>query len=290
VSRHPEDRVKCPDMEQFLTVPRLLEIGFDTLSAAAGLFVVATALRVASTFTLSAHRRAMRVLAVAAVVVVASEVVGVAAAFTRPSTLTDALEEFAEFVAVAAAAAVLHYLHRVEREEIQPLRRSANLDGLTGLGSRSYFERAARRRVEQAMENGTALSCVLLDVDDFKAYNDGHGHDAGDEILRCVARIMRESARADDLISRYGGEEFVVLVNNDAEGALEVAERIREAVERECVPAIEFPLERPITVSLGVVSLSDETKSLERLIAMADAQMYRSKKTGKNRVSVFQST
>jgi len=238
-------------MVEGFTVPKLIEIGFDTLSAATGLFVVATALRVASAFTLSAHRTAMRVLA-------------------------------------AAAAAVLHYLYRVEREEISPLRRSANVDGLTGLGSSSFFERAARRRVEQAMDNGTPLSCVLLDVDDFKAYNDNHGHDAGDEILRCVARLMGESARADDLVGRYGGEEFVLLLNSGAKGALEVAERIREAVERECVP--ENPLERPTTVSLGVVSLSEETKSLERLIAMADAEMYRSKKTGKNRVSVFQNS
>jgi diguanylate cyclase (GGDEF)-like protein len=177
----------------------------------------------------------------------------------------------------------------VGREEIQPLRRSANVDGLTGLGSRSFFERAARRRVEQAMKNGTPLSCVLLDVDDFKAYNDAHGHDAGDEILRGVAQVIRESARADDLIGRYGGEEFVLLVTDDAEGALEVAERIREAVRRDCVPSTGDPLERPITVSLGVVSLSEETWSLERLVAMADAEMYRSKKTGKDRVSVFQS-
>ena len=276
-------------MEEFFSVPKLLEIGFNTLSAATALFVVATALRVASSFTLSAHRRAMQVLAAASVVVVASEVVGVGAALTRPSTLTDAAGEFAEFVAVAAAAAVLHYLYRVEREEIQPLRRSADVDGLTGVGSRSFFERAARRRVEQAMKNGTPLSCVLLDVDDFKAYNDAHGHDAGDEVLRGVAKVIRESARADDLIGRYGGEEFVLLVNDDAEGALEVAERIREAVRRECVPATENPLERPITVSLGVVSLSEETWSLERLVAMADAEMYRSKKTGKDRVSVFQS-
>ena len=276
-------------MEEFFTVPKVLEIGFNTLSAATALFVVATALRVASSFTLSAHRRAMHVLAAASAVVVASEVVGVGAALTRPSTLTDAAGEFAEFVAVAAAAAVLYYLYRVEREEIQPLRRSAEVDGLTGVGSRSFFERAARRRVEQAMKNGTPLSCVLLDVDDFKAYNDAHGHDAGDEVLRSVAKIIRESARADDLIGRYGGEEFVLLVNDDAEGALEVAERIREAVRRECVPATENPLERPITVSLGVVSLSEETWSLERLVAMADAEMYRSKKTGKDRVSVFQS-
>jgi diguanylate cyclase (GGDEF)-like protein len=276
-------------MEEFFTAPKLMEIGFNTLTAAVGLFVVAVALRISSAFTLSAHRRAMRVLAGAAVVVVASQIIGVAATLTRPSTLTDAAEELAELVAVAAAAVVLRYLYRAELEEISRLRHSANVDGLTGVGSRSYFERAARRRVEQAMQNGTPLSCVLLDVDDFKAYNDSHGHDAGDEILRCVARIMRESARADDLIGRYGGEEFVLLANNDAEGVLEVAERIREAVERECVPAAENSLERPTTVSLGVASLSKEMRSLERLIAMADGEMYRSKKTGKNRVSVFQS-
>jgi len=94
-------------VEEFFSVPKLLEIGFNTLSAA-------------PSFTLSAHRRAMRVLATAAVIVVASEVVGVGAEFTRPSTLTDAAGEFAEFVAVAAAAAVLHYLYGVEREEINP--------------------------------------------------------------------------------------------------------------------------------------------------------------------------
>src|SRR5215218_7536344 len=168
-----------------------------------------------------------------------------------------------------------------------PLRRSADVDELTGLSSRSFFERAAGRRVEQARKNGTPLACILLDVDDFKAYNDSHGHGAGDEILRCLARVLRESARADDLVGRYGGEEFVLLVNGEVEVAREVAERIREAVQSACVPEPEKSPARPTTVSLGVVPLSEETRSLERLIAIADAEMYRSKKTGKNRVSVF---
>ena len=140
------------------------------------------------------------------------------------------------------------------------------------------------------MDNGTPLACVLLDVDDFKAYNDSHGHGAGDEILRCVARILRESARADDLVGRYGGEEFVLLVNGEVGDARKVAERIRRAVQRECVPQDGNMLERPTTVSLGVVPLSEEAKSLDRLITMADVEMYRSKKTGKNRVSVFESS
>ena len=274
-------------MDGLLATPRVLEIGFDLLSAAAGLFVVAMALRVASAFTLSAHRQALRVLAAAAVIVVASEIIGIASALTGPSTLTDAAEEFAELVAISAAAAVLHYLGRVEREEISPLRRSADVDELTGLGSRSFFERAAGRRVEQARDKGTPLACVLLDVDDFKAYNDSHGHGAGDEVLRCLAKVLRESSRADDLVGRYGGEEFVLLVNGEVEVAREVAERIREAVQSTCVPESENSPERPTTVSLGVVPLSEETRNLERLIAIADAEMYRSKKTGKNRVSVF---
>jgi len=277
-------------MEEFIAAPRVMEIGFDALSAAAGLFVVALALRKASAFTLSAHRQALRVLAAAAVIVVASEIIGIASALTGPSTLTDAAEEFAELVAISAAAAVLHYLSRVEREEISPLRRSADVDELTGLGRRSFFERAAGRRVEQAMDNGTPLACVLLDVDDFKAYNDSHGHGAGDEILRCVARILRESARADDLVGRYGGEEFLLLVNGEVGDARKVAERIRRAVQKECVPQDGNILERPTTVSLGVVPHSDETKGLDRLITMADVEMYRSKKTGKNRVSVFESS
>jgi diguanylate cyclase (GGDEF)-like protein len=89
-------------------------------------------------------------------------------------------------------------------------------------------------------------------VDDFKAYNDTHGHGAGDEVLRCVARILRKSARADDLVGRYGGEEFVLLVNSEVEGAHEVAERIRRAVQQECIPELENSLERPTTVSLGL--------------------------------------
>ena len=275
-------------MGEFFAAPRVLEIGFDSLSAAAGLFVVAMALRVASAFTLSAHRQAMRVLAAAAVIVVASEIIGVAAALTGPSTFTDAAEEFAELVAISAAAAVLHYLGRVEREEISPLRRSADVDELTGLSSRSFFERAAGRRVEQARSTGMPLACILLDVDDFKAYNDSHGHGAGDEILRCVARILRESARADDLVGRYGGEEFDLLMNGEVGVAREVAERIRQAVQTTCVPQDGNSLERPTTVSLRVVPLSEETKSLDRLIAMADVEMYRSKKTGKNRVSVLE--
>ena len=131
------------------------------------------------------------------------------------------------------------------------------------------------------------LTCIVLDVDDFKAYNDSHGHEAGDRALSCVARVLGESVRADDLVARYGGEEFVMLVSGDVQSAVEIAERVRRRVACECVPEHDASLARPITVSLGVVPLTEETPTLERLVQAADAELYRAKGAGKHRVSVF---
>ena len=167
------------------------------------------------------------------------------------------------------------------------MRHSVNTDDLTGLSSRSYFQRAAARRIQLSQKSDMPLTCVVLDVDDFKAYNDSHGHEAGDRALSCVARVLGESVRADDLVARYGGEEFVMLVSGDVQSAVEIAERVRRRVACECVPEHDASLARPITVSLGVVPLTEETPTLERLVQAADAEMYRAKGAGKNRVSVF---
>ena len=93
--------------------------------------------------------------------------------------------------------------------------------------------------------------------------------------------------RADDLVARYGGEEFVILVSGNLERAVEVAERVRRRVECECIPERDSSLARPITVSLGVVPLSEKTPTLERLVEAADTEMYRAKRAGKNLVSVL---
>jgi diguanylate cyclase (GGDEF)-like protein len=137
-----------------------------------------------------------------------------------------------------------------ELQEIAPLRRSAEVDDLTGLSSHSYFGRAAMRRIEFSKANNLPLACITLDVDDFKEYNDGHG--AGDEALRCVARALRKSSRADDLVARHGGEEFVILMGGDLDDALEVSERVRRRVEDGCTPEGDGSLRGNITVSLGV--------------------------------------
>ena len=160
------------------------------------------------------------------------------------------------------------------------------MDDLTGLSSRAFFRRAAARRIELSKNNDLPLSCAVIDVDDFKPYNDRYGHQAGDEALRCVARVLRESARADDLSARYGGEEFVLLMSSDVEDAVEVAERVRRVVEYECSPERDASLMRQITVSLGIAFLTADTQTLEQLIEAADREMYRAKRAGKNRISV----
>lgn len=178
-------------------------------------------------------------------------------------------------------------LYRSEREEVTSLRRSADLDDLTVLPNRAFFRRAAERRFLLSRENGIPLACIVLDIDDFKPYNDEYTHAAGDQALVCVAEALRESIRADDIVARYGGEEFVIMMNGGSTAAAAVAERIRSEVEWHCSPENNTCIKRHITVSLGVAPLVLEMRTPDDLIAAAGEQMYRAKRAGKNRVSVI---
>jgi diguanylate cyclase (GGDEF)-like protein len=201
------------------------------------------------------------------------------------STVEDAAADVAELIALCFVGLALHQMGRAENEEIAPLRRAADVDHLTGLVSRSFFHRAAERRIELYKRNGLPLACAVLDVDDFKSYNDRYGHGNGDEALRCVGRVLRESTRADDVVSRYGGEEFVVLMGGNIEDAIEVAERVRQGVEHESVTENGTLLGSVVTVSVGVAALTEDVSSLEQLVEKADDELYRAKRTGKNRVA-----
>lgn len=279
-------------MRESPTIAGMLETGFEVLGLLAGIAVIFAALGLTTKLTLSSHRLVLGAFLTTAVVIVASEVFGTFASVSRPSTFADAAEEFAELVAICSVGVALHLIRRAEREEVLPLRRSANFDELTGLASRSFFRSAANRRIELAETYGMPLSCTVLDVDDFKSYNDRYGHEAGDRALQSVARVLSEEVRADDLVARYGGEEFVILINADVEGAVELAERVRRRVERQCVPERASALVRRITVSLGVASftpfITEGARSLDGLIRAADAAMYRAKKAGKNKVAVVE--
>jgi diguanylate cyclase (GGDEF)-like protein len=272
-------------MANALTLPHILELTFDSLTAVVGVVVLLLALRVAPTLTLFAHRRALWISIGAAALIVASQMAEVWGDFSELSTLKDAAGDCAELLAICSVGLALHLMSRAEKEEISFLRRAANVDHLTGLGSRSFFHRAAGRRIELYRRNGLPLACVVLDVDDFKSYNDRYGHGGGDKALRCVARVLRECTRADDLVARYGGEEFVVLMGGDVEDAIKVAERVRERVRFEGVSGDEISLSSSLTVSVGVAPLTEETLSLEQLVEAADGELYRAKRAGKNRVA-----
>ena len=272
-------------MANVLVSPHIFEIAFDALTAAVGGLVILLALRVAPALTLSAHRLALRISIVAAVLITAAQVAEVLAVFSRLSSVEDAAADVAELIAVCFVGLALHQMGRAEEEEISPLRRAADVDHLTGLVSRSYFHRAAERRIELYRRNGLPLACAVLDVDDFKSYNDSYGHGSGDEALRCVGRVLHESTRADDVVARYGGEEFVVLMGGNIEDAIEVAERVRRGVEHESVTGNGSLSGSAITVSVGVAALTEDVSSLEHLVEKADDELYRAKRAGKNRVA-----
>ena len=155
----------------------------------------------------------------------------------------------------------------------------AATDALTGLANRRVLDTRVKLEFQSARRYHSALSVVLLDIDNFKKRNDQFGHAAGDEILERMGSLIRGCARATDLAARYGGEEFViVLPNTDGDGATQFAERLRAAIDRESWPG------GPVTASIGTASLDSWTISGERLIALADDAMYEVKCTGKNRI------
>ncbi len=169
--------------------------------------------------------------------------------------------------------------HELERTNALLAEQSAT-DALTGLKNRRAFAERLAAEAERSGRYGAPLSLLLLDVDDFKGYNDRFGHPAGDEVLRRVAALLLGATRRADLVARYGGEEFAVLLPDTVlEGALLLAERCRRAVA-----AADWP-RRGVTVSVGVAVLSHGGTGGDGLVAAADQALYRAKRGGRDRVA-----
>jgi diguanylate cyclase (GGDEF)-like protein/PAS domain S-box-containing protein len=177
---------------------------------------------------------------------------------------------------------------RAQTAELQEantkLQTLATTDGLTGLNNHRAFQDFLELEIQKASRYGLLLALILIDVDNFKQYNDTYGHPAGDEVLRTVARILKETARDTDVVARYGGEEFVVVLPFTSEAsAIAAAERFRAEIESAPWP------KRAVTASFGVACVTPETSDRSQLIAEADAALYASKRNGRNRVSQFSS-
>lgn len=165
----------------------------------------------------------------------------------------------------------------------------SNTDGLTGIANRRRFDEVFQHEWNRARRTGSPLSVALLDVDWFKKYNDHYGHQAGDDCLRKVARVMADTAcRAGDLAARYGGEEFVLLAPaTDSQAALSLATRIRQQLEQQAIPHALSPYGH-VSASIGVATFvpTNETQedSPKQLLIRADAALYQAKEQGRNRV------
>lgn len=162
---------------------------------------------------------------------------------------------------------------------------AAHRDPLTGIGNRAALEDHLAREVALARRHHQSLSLLVVDIDWFKQVNDRHGHTIGDAVLRSVARVTKELLRGDDLLFRFGGEEFVVLLRGTPQdGALIVAERIRAAIA--AASCICEGKDIKVTVSLGVATLREEDG--DRLFDRADHALYEAKQQGRNRVQAAQ--
>ncbi len=167
----------------------------------------------------------------------------------------------------------------------EQLYRLSCTDPLTELFNRRHFDDVLGGEVARLVRYATPVSLILCDIDHFKRFNDEHGHQLGDEVLRAVASTLVRSVRKADVVARYGGEELaVVLTNTGAAGAFVLAERLRAAVERARVTSGERGLS--CTASFGVASAEDavSVSSAATLIGRADAALYAAKRAGRNRV------
>ena len=155
-------------------------------------------------------------------------------------------------------------------------------DPLTGLLNRRYLEERIGEEITRSKRHRFSMSLMMLDVDDFKSYNDSFGHPAGDSALQAVADILKETLRGADVAARYGGEEFSILLpQTSTEEAAQIGERIRKRIER-----TDFT-KRQVTVSIGIAGCSNEIDTPKDLISAADVALYAAKNNGRNNVQIF---
>lgn len=192
------------------------------------------------------------------------------------------------FGADGELAAVIETLRDLTDEKMAQvaLEQLATRDGLTGLANRRCFDDTLHAEWARALRQQQPLSLLMVDVDNFKAYNDANGHLGGDECLKRIARAVASEMRANDLVARYGGEEFaVILPNQSLKGAAIVAERIRCRVEQLQLPSAAPT--RHVTVSIGAATaVAGPENNASQLVATADAALYRAKHLGRNRISL----
>lgn len=164
----------------------------------------------------------------------------------------------------------------------------ATVDGLTNVYNRRFFNDQIKKELARAKRYNHTLALIMIDIDNFKHFNDTNGHLVGDKVLKIFAELLKNSVRDDDLVARYGGEEFVVVLPySDVKKGAVVAEKIRREVLLTPFPAGEKQPLGKFSISLGV---ADTSKGVERprdLISMADQALYKAKEQGRNQTAIY---
>ena len=201
--------------------------------------------------------------------------------------MVNASHEFAKNLLVVLSERVRSHNHAIADSygELQKFERHATTDALTGLGNRHTMEESFLREIQRCETDEEPISLIMIDIDNFKNFNDQFGHIAGDRALSAVASVLKHQFRPRDLLVRYGGDEFAVLLPEvDEKLAMTVADRVRKAVSGETGDGSDSLIQIPIRISMGVAEL-ETSGSLSALIRAADAALYRAKHAGRNVVS-----
>ena len=173
-------------------------------------------------------------------------------------------------------------------ENFEKVRALSYTDGMTGLHNYRFFKLRLKEELARARRNELPVSLLILDVDNFKNYNDTLGHPAGDEVLRQVSSLLKQIVRDNDIVARYGGEEFaVILPVTDRNGAISLGERIRVKIEKHYFQQEEIQPNGKLTISIGVATYPEDAMTMEDIVVTADRALYYAKNHGRNRVVAF---
>jgi diguanylate cyclase (GGDEF)-like protein len=196
---------------------------------------------------------------------------------SQPNAFREDELQSLESVADICASSIqnAHYLERVKQ--------LAYLDGLTGIFNRRFFELRIAEEIERARRHNLSMAVIMVDIDQFKKLNDEFGHLLGDEVLRQVSSLFHQQLRKMDIVCRYGGEEFAILLTQtSAQHAVGVAEKLRRIVENWQFPGVP----RTVTISAGVAAFPEHGANRDALMRAADKALYAAKQAGRNRVSL----
>lgn len=195
----------------------------------------------------------------------------------------------AALIFTSSAGMIFYILHKRLNKLIEVIKEQSSMDKLTELYNRSYLDPFLDNEIDAAKKENQQISVIMVDMDHFKEINDTYGHIVGDHVLTIFAQVVLKCIRKTDIIARYGGDEFiVVLPNTDTDTAKSVAERIREDVSEKYIPPIDGVVISSIHCSVGISTYPVHCDSKNSLLRTSDLALYMAKRSGRNCTKVYQ--